>query len=159
MVVTVTWAGTGVDPAVTILGDTVQVDCAGSPLQLSDTVGANSLTAARSTVKIAVCPGTTVRLVQVVVSTLCDVPVMGTVWGLPGALSATPSDAVALPPAVGVNVTWMVQLLSGASDEGQLLVCPNSFAFGPVNPIEVMVSVALPLLVSVTGRVALAPAS
>src|ERR1019366_2024332 len=138
MVVTVTCAGTGVDPVgFTILGDTVQVACAGAPLQLSDTVGANSLTAARSTVKIAVCPGTTVRLVQVVVSTLCDVPVMGTVWGLPGALSATPSDAVALPPAVGVNVTWMVQLLSGASDEGQLLVCPNSFAFGPVNPIEV----------------------
>ena len=121
------------------------------------------MTGARSTVKIADCPGTTVRLVQVVVSEkFCTVPMMGTVCGLPAALSVTLSDAVALPLpplAVGVKVTLMVQLESGASEAPQLFVCANSLAFAPASPIEAIVNVALPLLVSVTGREALVPTS
>jgi hypothetical protein len=153
-----------VDPSSAIgFGDTVQVAKAGAPLQLSDTDCANPLTGARSTVKIAVCPGTTFRLVQVVVSAkFRTVPVMGTVCGLPAALSATLSDAVALPLppfAVGVNVTLIVQLESGLSAVPQLLFCVNSLAFVPANPIDVMVSGALPLLVRVTGKEALVPTS
>ena len=105
VVVAVTWTCPGV---VTGLG-TVHVAKAGAPLQLSATDGANPSTAVRSTVKIAVCPGTTVRLVQVVVRMLCAVPVIATVCGLPVALSVTLTDAVAAPGAVGENVTLMVQ--------------------------------------------------
>jgi hypothetical protein len=153
-----------VDPFSAIgFGDTVQVAKAGAPLQLSDTDCANPLTGARSTVKIAVCPGTTVRLSQVVVSEkFCTVAVMGTVCGLPAALSATLRDAVALPLppfAVGVNVTLIVQLAPAASAVPQLLFCVNSLAFVPANPIDVMVSGALPLLVRVTGKEALVPTS
>jgi hypothetical protein len=62
------------------------------------------------------------------------------------------SDAVAVPTVVGVNVTLIVQLASAASEVPQLLlsVCANAFALGPVNPIEVIVNVTLPLLVRVT---------
>ena len=115
------------------------------------------MTGARSTVKIAVCPRTTVRLVQVVVRTLCAVPVMGTVCGLRGALSVTLSDAVAFPPAVGVKVTLMVQEVSGESEEGHSLVWANSDASGPVIEIVESVSVVSPVLVSVTGVEALVP--
>src|SRR5580658_4407628 len=106
VVVAVTVACPGV---VTGLG-TVHVPKAGAPLQLSATDGSNPLTAVRSTVNSAVCPGTTVRLVQEVVRMLCPVPLSATVCGLPVALSATLIDAVAAPAAVGENVTLMVQL-------------------------------------------------
>lgn len=49
-------------------------------------------------------------------------PVKGTVCGLPGALSATVSEALAFPTAFGAKVTLVVQLLFGDSDDGQLLV-------------------------------------
>ncbi len=85
---------------------------------------------------------------------------MGTICGLFAALSLMLSDAEALPLpplAVGVNVTLMVQLAAGASEAPQLLVCENSLASCPASAIEVMFSCAVPLLVSVTGLVALVP--
>jgi hypothetical protein len=156
VVVAVTWTETGADPfSGTEFSAGVQVARAGAPLQLSETDCANPLTGARSTVKIAVCPGTTVRLMQLVVSEkLCTVPVIATVCGLEAALSVTLSDAVAgTPPGgavVGVKVTLMVQLEPAASEEPHVLLSVNSLAFVPVNPIEVIRSAALPLLVSVT---------
>src|SRR5271167_5131219 len=49
----------------------------------------------------------------------------------------------------------MVQLALTASEEPQLLVCPNSLAFAPTNPIEVIVRAAFPVLLSVTALAAL----
>src|SRR5208282_2838982 len=162
VVVAVTLASTVVDPFSAIeFGDTAQVAKAGAPVQLSDTDCANPLTGARSTVKIAVCPGTTLRLSQVVVSEkFCTVAVMGTACGVPAALSAMLSDAVALPLpplAVGVNVTLMVQLESASSEAPQLLVWLNSVALVPMILIELMVRRAFPVLLSVTGSDAVVP--
>src|SRR5208283_1552717 len=80
---------------------------------------------------------------------LTPVPVKGTVCGLPGALSATASEAVAFPNAVGLKVTLMLQLPFGVSDDGQLLVWPNSLLLAPAMPIDVMVRVPGPVLVRV----------
>jgi hypothetical protein len=49
-------------------------------------------------------------------------PLKGTVCGLPGALSATVTEAFAFPTAVGVKVTLTLQLAFGDSEAGQLLV-------------------------------------
>jgi hypothetical protein len=49
-------------------------------------------------------------------------PVRAIDWGLPGALSVTLTEALALPRATGVKITLMLQLLFGDSDEGQLFV-------------------------------------
>ncbi len=67
MVVAVTWAVVAPFSGFVIF-DTVQLPGVGAPLQASVTDGLFSPAGARSTVKIALCPGTTVRLVQLVVS-------------------------------------------------------------------------------------------
>src|SRR5258706_10916037 len=78
----------------------------------------------------------------------CPVPASCTVW-VP-ALSVTISVPEAAPlPDDGVNVTLIVQLPSDASvagERGQLSVVPKS----PPETIDVMPSVALPLLVRMT---------
>jgi hypothetical protein len=76
-------------------------------------------------------------------------PVSGTDCGLPGALSVTLTAALRFRVAAGVNVTLMLQVPYGGSDEGQLLVWPKSPLFAPVIWIDVMVSGRLPLLVRV----------
>lgn len=80
------------------------------------------------------------------------VPVKGRLWGLPGALSLTLTDAVRVPVAVGVKVTLIVQVPPVARVEGlmgQLVVCAKSPLFAPVTEMPVMVNAAVPLLVSV----------
>jgi hypothetical protein len=71
--------------------------------------------------------------------------------GLPEALFVTLSVPVRAPKAVGVNVTWMVQLAAGASELPQLLVCPKS----PLAAMLVIDSAAVPQLVNVTVCAAL----
>ena len=61
--------------------------------------------------------------------------------------------AVRLPAADGEKVAEIVQLAPTArvlGPMGQLLVWPKSPAFVPVNPIELIVSAAVPELVKVT---------
>jgi hypothetical protein len=81
------------------------------------------------------------------------VPVSGTVWGLPAALSVTEMLAVRLPLALGLKLTENVQLPPAASVlglVGHVFVWPKSAAFVPPSPIAVIVSAALPEFVRVT---------
>jgi len=81
-----------------------------------------------------------------------SVPVSGTDWGLPVALSVMLREAVRVPFQCRVKVSVTVQLSPAATEVPQLFVCLKSFRFVPVMAIEVMVSAALPELVKVTVR-------
>ena len=79
-------------------------------------------------------------------------PEMLTACGLPAALSVRDSDADFAPGVVGANVTLMVVLALGATLIGSVLdAWLNCEASVPVNPMAVMVRVAVPLLVTTTG--------
>src|SRR6266849_4409799 len=77
------------------------------------------------------------------------VPPIGTVCGLPGALSVNLTVDDRLPVLVGVKTTLIVQLAFAASEEGQLLVCEKS----AVLLLEILMFVtdkdAFPVFVSV----------
>src|SRR5579863_1413018 len=71
------------------------------------------------------------------------VPVMGSVCGLPGALSATLIEALRAPLPAGANVTVIAQFAPALRLAGQLFVWAKSPEFGPVivMPLVLMVSV------------------
>ena len=71
-----------------------------------------------------------------------------TVCGEPEALSAIETLALKLAIEVGVKVTEMVQLEPAASAVPQVLVCVKLVAPVPVKVMPVMVSGALPVLLS-----------
>ena len=75
------------------------------------------------------------------------VPLSETVCGLPVALSVTEIVPLVLPVIVGAKLTLMVHELPAATLVPQLFVCVKPALVA----IPEMVSVALPLLVSVTG--------
>src|SRR5262249_7477952 len=75
--------------------------------------------------------------------------------GLPDALSLTSTLALRAPPPVGENVTEIVQLALGASEDGQSLVCAKSPALAPLVPMLLIDSDPLPVFVSVTVFAAL----
>ena len=77
------------------------------------------------------------------------VPVSATVCGEPEALSVTEIDALRLPLADGVKVTWSVQLPDPAATVEQLFVCEKSPEFVPVIVMLLIVSGALPGFVTV----------
>ena len=79
------------------------------------------------------------------------VPVRLTVCGLPVALSLTVIVPGWLPVTVGVKVTLMEQLAPTATEAPQVLV----WAYGALATMLVMVSAAVPELVSVTVCAAL----
>jgi hypothetical protein len=60
------------------------------------------------------------------------------------------TQAVRLPPAEGLKVTLIVQLLPAATELPQLLLWAKSLALVPVIARLVILNVALPLLVRVT---------
>lgn len=82
------------------------------------------------------------------------VPERATLRGLPGKLSVMVTAPVLAPPAVGVNVTWIVQLACAASTcgrAGQSLVWAKS-------PLVAILGIVMPdeaLLVSVIACAAL----
>jgi hypothetical protein len=76
------------------------------------------------------------------------VPVSGAVCGDPAALSEIVTEAVLVPTMLGVNVTLIVQVLDGATLE-QLLLWKKSPGLVPVSETDVIVSVAVPVLVTV----------
>ncbi|HMC60700.1 MAG TPA: hypothetical protein VKJ01_16035 [Candidatus Solibacter sp.] len=78
------------------------------------------------------------------------VPVSEAVCGLPAALSATETLAARVPEAVGVNVTLMLQLAAAASEAPQVFICVKSPGLVPLIVMLVMVSAAVPVLLSVT---------
>jgi len=65
------------------------------------------------------------------------VPLIGTVCGLPGALSVNLTVDDRLPVLVGAKTTLIVQLAFAASEKGQLLVCEKS----PVLLLEILMFV------------------
>jgi hypothetical protein len=78
------------------------------------------------------------------------VPVRGTLCGLPGALSANERLALRAPDPAGVNVTLTVQLAETPNVVPQVFdETTKSEALVPVTVILEIVSVAVPLLVSV----------
>lgn len=79
------------------------------------------------------------------------VPVRVTVWGLPGALSATVSDAERLPGTVGAKVTLMVQFPPASTEVPQLLLWPKSPGLAPASVRPVILRVVFPVLLSVTA--------
>jgi len=72
------------------------------------------------------------------------VPLSETVCGEPGALSVMEMEALRVPIAEGVKVTWIVQLPDPAATVVQLFVCEKSAAFVPLIAIPLMLSVAVP---------------
>ena len=78
------------------------------------------------------------------------VPANLTNCGLPVALSPMLKVAEREPVAVGVNVTSIEQFPPGTTPDPQLFVCWKSLALLPPTEIPVMLSAALPELVSIT---------
>jgi len=78
------------------------------------------------------------------------VPESGTTVGLPGAFDAMLKLADCRPIAVGAKVTLMVQEAPAATLE-HAFVCAKLAAFVPVIVMPLTVSVAVPVLVTVTG--------
>ena len=86
------------------------------------------------------------------------VPESATLCGLPVALSLIVTLALRLPVAEGENVTLIAQFAPAASVfglSGQVFVWAKSAAFVPLTPTLLIVSAAVPLLVSVTDFAAL----
>lgn len=78
------------------------------------------------------------------------VPVSATVWGELVALSTTVRVAVSVPATDGVKVMERVQVAPAATLLPQVLVWLKVAAFVPLRLMELMASVAEPVLVSVT---------
>ena len=76
-------------------------------------------------------------------------PLRLTLCGLPLALSATVSEALREPVAVGVNVMLIAQVAPASTLAPQLFVCAKSPAFAPPSPMLEMLSPALPVFWSV----------
>src|SRR5579872_1762072 len=84
-------------------------------------------------------------------ATTVPAPVRATACGLPAALSVIWSWAVRGPAAAGVKVTLRAQFAAAARVVPQVFVCAKSEALAPEMAMLVIVRVALPGLLSVTG--------
>src|SRR5215831_12727325 len=73
-------------------------------------------------------------------------PLRGIVCGLPPALSVTTMEPVWLPIVIGLNVTFILQLAPGLTEEPQVFVWLN----WPVAAMLVIVRSPRPVLVKVT---------
>src|ERR1051325_9228320 len=80
----------------------------------------------------------------------CPEPVRTTACGEPAALFVMLSAAVRPPNAAGLNVTDTVQLADARRLALHVVVLMKSAVFAPVKTMPVMLSVPLPVLVSVT---------
>ena len=82
------------------------------------------------------------------------VPTKLRLCGLPGALSATVTEADRLPAAAGIKIKLMLQLAFAANvafPAGQLFVCVKSPAFVPPITMLEIVSGALPVLAKLSN--------
>ena len=78
------------------------------------------------------------------------VPLTAMLCGLPAAPSVSVIVAERAPPAVGLNVTVIVQVELGASDDPQSFVCRKSPGLVPVTAMLVMATAPPPEFVTVT---------
>ena len=81
---------------------------------------------------------------------LMPVPVRATCCGLVGSVSATCRVAFRVPAAEGVKVTLTVQLEPGDRLEAQVVAWVKSDAFVPASEIAMLLSVVVPMFLSVT---------
>ena len=95
-------------------------------------------------------PKATLLGLRLTAGTPTPAPVRLTLCGLPGALSVTVSEADWEEAVVGAKVTEIVQLAPAFRLVPQLPVWANCVGLAPVSPMLVMLSVAVPVLVSVT---------
>lgn len=145
-------------PGVTDPGVKVPIAKVGKPDALSVTaLGKPPVSGVTVIVKLAVAPALTVAVEgeAAIEEKSKPVPVSPAACGLPEALSLTISAAARLPEAVGLNVTLAVQFAPAFKLAPQVFVCEKSPAFTPWMAMLLIVSVALPLLVSVTVCAAL----
>ena len=63
--------------------------------------------------------------------------------------------AVRVPSTAGVNLTLMLQFAPAASELPQVWVCAKSLALVPLIAMLLMVKIAVPVFLSVTGLAAL----
>ena len=80
-------------------------------------------------------------------------PVNGTIWGLPAALSVRVTSACNVPVSIGANTTVIVQWSPGARVlglMGQLFHWSKSLPLAPVMTILVMSKGTVPVFVNVT---------
>jgi len=110
------------------LGETLQVDAVGAPVQVKLTLPEKPFGAVAVKLNVAVAPAATAAeaVLAVTAKPVDPVPVRAIVCGLSFALSVIVKVPVRLPLAVGVKVTLTVQLALGPSDVPQLLVSEKS---------------------------------
>lgn len=148
VVVTVAVASTEDAPSSTMeLGETKQEAAGGAPAHVSTTDWANPPSGASFKEKAADVPADMVcSVVKVPIEKSCPTPARVTTCGLSGASSLIVSAPFRVPPALGVNVTLIMQLAPTATESPRVFVWAKS----PLALMLLMVSGALPLLVRVT---------
>ena len=129
-VATVTVKGAGEEPGVAEVGETVQVDWLGAPVQASETALENPFIPETCKLYVAEDPTVTVAEVElpatVVRAKSVAAPVRLTEAGPPMASSTTVREPVRLPMAVGAKVTLKEQDAPGAREIPHALVCEKS---------------------------------
>jgi len=155
--------GASPSPSVADEGETLQVAAVGVPAHDSDTVPDRPPVPFTESLYVALWPAVTVAELDdpeaVVKVKSLPVPVRLTLCGLPAALSATFSEAVRVPPVVGLKVTLMEQVAPAVTVDPQLFCWLKSPALAPPILMLETESVAAPVLVSNTAvATALCPA-
>src|SRR5207302_1436876 len=159
LVVMDTCACWGVAPSVaaTEAGDTVQVEPMSAPAHARPTGDLNPPIGVMVTVNVRVFPAFTFSVAAGPVNpksgAAVPFPLSVMICGLPPALSASDSDPVRAPEAVGVKVTLMVQVPPAAKVAGlvgQALAPILVAAKSPEGANELIVKAPAPVFVSVT---------
>jgi hypothetical protein len=133
---------------VTCAGVMLHTESVGAPLQLNETCWLNPPSGLTASVKLADCPAFSVEEPEETeTEKSIPVPARLTDCVLGEALSVTDNDPVRLPPADGLNVMLMEQLVPAARLDPQVFVWLKS----PLAVILAIVSAALPALVSFTA--------
>ena len=145
----------GVAASVTEGGDTVQVDRAGAPVQVNDTLPLKPEEAATLKVYVAVWPADTDAVVGDVGATAKSGvdPESDANCGLAVALSVTIKDALLDPDPVGLKMMLTEQEAAGANVDPQVLFeIEKSLALAPdiEIPPDPMLSEAAPVFVNCT---------
>jgi hypothetical protein len=142
-VVTVTFTDEAADPfRFTEPGDTLHVESAGAPAQLSATEPLNPPPGETETVYVALCPGETDALDDDAPTVKSwPIPVSDTVCGLPAPSFVTVKVPLLLPLTVGSKKMPMAQLAPAATLFPQALRTPKSDGLAA---IFAMFSVAVP---------------
>lgn len=130
------------------VGETLQLASDGAPVQVNATAESNPPIDDTLNTKVAVWPAVTVADDGVAAMLKsAPSPTRAMVSGLPPPLSLMVMAPCLVPATVGLKVMFIVQVPAAATEDPQSLVSAKS----PLAVIPVILSVASPPLVSVTG--------